>query len=188
MDISSVFKTEVFRPIVITLVPGVTAMIPYFFVLNHYFPGAADVAEKHETTAVILAVLAAIAVGYVIEDIGSRIESLIWRFVKDAGGKDQEEWYLYLRTCYKTEPIGQKYIGDIVLRMKFENSFSPALLVLALGLIWLRCVGYFQATLPALIVVIAILILAIYLFLESVASVKVLRDVRKHLLIGVNVV
>jgi hypothetical protein len=188
MDISSVFKTEVFRPVVITLVPGVAAIAPYFFLLDHYFPGAASVVAEHETTAVILVVLAAIGVGYILEDLGSRIESLIWGRLKDAAGQDDAEWFSYLRTSFKSEPIGQKYIGDLVLRMKFENSSCPALLLLACGIIWLRCVGYIQATLPVVAVVLAIIVLAAYLLYESIESTRLLRTVRKHLLLGVNVV
>lgn len=186
MDLSSVFKTEVFRPVVITIVPGVTAIVPYIFVIDSYFPSVRTTAASHETMAIVLIVLAAIAIGLILEDLGSRIEMLIWQKIKDTSGKDDQNWYMYLRTCFKNKPIGHKYTGDIVLRMKFENSFCPALIIFCVGLIWLRCICYIKATVPITVTIIVLIFICVYLVYESWTGSKLLLKLREELLKGVN--
>jgi len=186
MDVGEILKREFFRPLVVTFIPGATALIPYLFVLDHYFNGFMEMREGNEIIAFALMTIAIIAVGMVLENIGSVLEVLLWRRVKKQHPNASTEWYLYLRTAFERDPVAVGYIADIVMRMKFENSFAPALVLLAGGLAWLADVGYIVATIPALWCMSVAVVLAIYLGFESYWSARLLVETRAELLKGVH--
>ena len=44
------------------------------------------------------------------------------------------EWYSYLRLAFRVEPVGQRYLRTLVLRLKFELNASLALVIAGCGL------------------------------------------------------
>ena len=78
MDLSSTFKTEVYRPVVTILIPGGFALLPFEFIAMHHFPLLGELVVKHAAISSILAILAAIAIGFLLENFGALIESKIW--------------------------------------------------------------------------------------------------------------
>lgn len=184
MDISSVFKTEVFRPIVITLVPGLMAVVPYLFIVHYYFPNIASLFSKHSSAFIIVVLLVCIAFGQILEDFGSLIETAMWKWV--VGSKhDNEIWNEFLRTHFVKEPIGLRYMRTIVLRMKFENSFIAALCFFSAGIFWLGIVGFIGRHAHVLLILAVTFLLILYLAYESYESAKLLKEQRINLLKGV---
>lgn len=175
LDPISVFRREVFRPIVITVIPGLTAIAPFLLVLDYYV----SVADLPAAAITGIILMAAVAVGFVIEDLGSRIETAIWHFVKGKTG--DETWYRFLATRFEGKPIALEYMADLVLRMKFENSFAIALIVACGGLVWIHILGIIGSRGATVSVIGLALFIAAYLIFESWSGVKLLKELRSKL-------
>jgi len=187
MDVSDVFKNEVFRPIVVTFIPVATDLLPYLFLIDHYFPGFVALRAGNEIIAFTVMTLAIIAVGMVLEDFGSRIEVLLWALITRKSTVENEEWEKYLRTSFEKQPVGVTYLSEVLMRMKFENSFAPAILIMAFGLWVLHHIDYIKADTPINVGIGVAVLLAIYLLYESYSGAKVLIQVRRQIVSSVNV-
>lgn len=86
-------------------------------------------------------VLAMTLVGLVLEDMGARVETR-WDARKDKqNGSHVDNWYAYLRTAFKADPIGRRYVRTLVLRLKFELGIAFAVLSAGVGILWLWYMG-----------------------------------------------
>lgn len=74
-EIFSAFGSEVFRPLATIVIPGAMAITTWFIVLLQRFPLVRRLVEANHTETSLILALASIAVGLLVEDIGSRIES-----------------------------------------------------------------------------------------------------------------
>lgn len=184
MDISSVFKSEIFRPIVITLIPSLIGLIPFVFVLYIYFPDSKDWVSKNSGTFLIIVVLLCIAIGQVLEDLGSAIENIVWKRVRKSGN-DDVQWNDFLRIHFEKEPIGMRYMRTIVLRMKFENSTVAALVLFSAGILWLWLLGFIESKVYFIGILAVTFILMLYMLYESYLSSALLKDLRANLMKGV---
>ena len=185
MDLSAAFKTEVYRPVVTIVIPGIVALAPLACYITVRYPGVHEFASSHTLMATIACLLAVIAAGFFLEDLGSLVESRLWEPIQGDTEGLMKDWYEYLRLAFAVEPLGQKYIGTVVMRLKFELSFGIALIICGLGFTWLNyaiSVGF-----PGL-AIIAFFILAAYLLYESFQSTKLLRKTRHELLTGIKVI
>jgi hypothetical protein len=188
MDISNAFKTEVFRPIVITLIPGAFSLAPYICFLCLKYPYVADVIKENLAGSTIVYVFASIAAGMVFENIGSRIETWFGLIVAKNDENYNDDWMAYLRTNFEKPPIGLAYISSIVMRMKFELSFSISLTIVVIGISILNTLRSNYWTTEFLVTTGAIFAIGIYLMIEAYSSVKLLGDLRRNLLGGVNAI
>lgn len=182
-EIFSAFGSEIFRPLVTIVIPGAMAISVWFVVVLQKFTQLCVLAEGNHTETTLLLVLASIAAGLLVEDIGSRIES---RFLDKSLGAQpafsahSEEWNQYLRLVFKTEPVGQRYLRAILLRFKFELGTAIALLSSGIGLL-LTTLSLCKA-LTWFVVFIAI---AAYLILvEARSSHRLLSKIRHEILKG----
>jgi hypothetical protein len=115
----SAFTTDVFRPIATILVPGAIAISTWFIGLVWHFGAIRDLTSSHTETSLVL-LLATILGGMVVEDLGSTYEGQLDDIAKNASdGKHEEEWNQYLRLVFKDSPVGRRYLGTLVLRLKF---------------------------------------------------------------------
>ncbi len=185
MDLSATFKNEVYRPVVTIVIPGLVALTPYVYLLFASQPPLYAFAMKQTVFTGLVGVLAVIAVGFLLEDLGSLIESRVWEPLQKNREELMEEWYEYLRLSFTTEPVGQKYISRVVMRMKFELSFSLSLVFCGVGSIWLK---YRLATGISVVAILVMFGVAAYLLWESFNSSKMLRKIRHELLKGVKAV
>jgi hypothetical protein len=132
-DIFSAFGSEVFRPLVTVLVPGLIALSTFFWALLERCPTAQRLAETRRLESAVVLLLAALALGEILEDLGSHIESFFdWLKQK----KDPDflvKWHDYLALSFRQDPIGRGYIKSLVLRLKFELGFSLGLLACGIG-------------------------------------------------------
>lgn len=137
----SAFTTDVFRPIATILIPGAVAISTWFIGLVWHFAAIRDLTSNHTETSLVL-LLAMIFGGMVVEDVGSTYEGQLDDIAKDAThGKHEEEWDQYLRLVFKDSPVGSRYLGSLVLRLKFELGIAFSMLSTALGLLWLLYLG-----------------------------------------------
>jgi hypothetical protein len=182
VDFASPFKSEVFRPIAVLLIPGVIAGLPYALVINHYFPQVAVYRDEHQVVYFVIVTLILIALGFVLEDIGTQFELQIDESLMKIGHADlYDVWFEYLRLQYEKEPIGQRYLRTVLLRMKFELSMAASLVICYVGLVWLALVEkLFSAcalgTLAALFTG-----LVVYLVYQAYQGAEVLANVRRVL-------
>jgi hypothetical protein len=133
--------TEVFRPLVTLLIPGAIAISTWYVgLLWHFHDLQTLVHNNHADVGLILA-LAMTFAGLVLEDMGARVESR-WDARKDKqNGSHVDTWYAYLRTAFKADPIGRRYVRALVLRLKFELGIAFAMLSAAVGVLWLWYMG-----------------------------------------------
>jgi hypothetical protein len=179
MDVENVLKSEIFKPIVITLAPGMLALGPYFFVALYFHSNLLVTLKEHEVPALAAAFALIVIAGYMLENLGSRVEHLLWLTYEKSG--DLDKWHAYLLSKPDPNQMIGNYIGSIVLRMKLENSLIVAFVVVWLGLTWLyklsvvaQACTYWSAT-------VFLLLLCLYQLLESRASGMLLRDLRAKL-------
>lgn len=142
----SAFTTDVFRPIATILIPGAIAISTWFIGLVWHFGAIRDLTSNHAETSLVL-LLAMIFGGMVVEDLGSTYEGQLDEIAKNAThGEHGEEWDQYLRLVFRDSPVGRRYLGTLVLRLKFELGIAFSMLSAALGLLWLLYLGLSQMT------------------------------------------
>ena len=137
----SAFTSEVFRPLVTLLIPGAIAISTWFVgLLWHFHDLRTLVFNNHAEVGMVL-VLAMTFAGLVLEDMGARVETLFDSRKERQNGKHHDNWYAYLRTAFKADPIGRRYVRTLVLRLKFELGIAFAMLSAGAGLMWLWSLG-----------------------------------------------
>jgi hypothetical protein len=137
----SAFTSEVFRPLVTLLIPGAIAISTWFVGLVWQFHDLQTLVHNNHAEAGLVLVLAMTFVGLVLEDMGARVETR-WDARKDRqNGSHVDNWYAYLRTAFKADPIGRRYVRTLVLRLKFELGIAFAMLSAGVGILWLWYIG-----------------------------------------------
>jgi hypothetical protein len=137
----SAFTSEVFRPLVTLLIPGAIAISTWFVGLLWHFHDLQILVHHNHTDAALVLLLAMTFAGLVLEDMGARVETRWDRRKDKQDGKHVDNWYAYLRTAFKADPIGRRYIRTLVLRLKFELGITLAMLSAGGGILWLWCMG-----------------------------------------------
>ena len=177
------FRREIFRPVMTLLVPGATALAPYILILLASYPPLSAFLDKSPTSVLVVALLCGVAMGLVIEDIGSCIEKGWDRLLEKKTGKHKSDWEAYLTLTLDNDSIAMEYMSDILLSMKFELGFSLALLIAWPGLCWYNWLfDVFSGVAFAIVSVLLIFPLAVYLLWESFSSAKLLGRTRALLL------
>lgn len=183
-DPTSALKNDSFRQLIVLVIPGATAIGPYILVSSNYVKSVAKFWDDHPSAFVAIMVVVILTAGLVLEAIGSRIEC----FWDNCLGDDHKQnWDNYLGLNLKDDIIGQRYLRSVLLRMKFELSMGPALLIHWLGLFWINIIHstwkwYFGFALISMIV----LSLAIFLIFESYTSAGLLSSTRNIILKAIN--
>jgi hypothetical protein len=184
VEITSPLKPDTIRPFATLVIPGTAATAPYIAALAHQSPAVEAFAKNHEVIFGTLCFLVVVAAGFVLEDVGSRIEKRVWlRLQRDPN--EERIWWEYIRTAFIHEPVGQRYLRTIVLRMKFELSFGLSLIPMWLGLLWLnRQIEVIPGALWCAFSVLTMLLAAGLLF-ESYRSTVLLTRIRSELAKGI---
>lgn len=186
MDFATGLKTEVFRPSVTLLIPGIVAASPFPFVTVQYHPELLEFAVSHSTLAAVLGFLVSIGFGLLVQELGSAFEALVIdKRLSLTNPHHMDEWYLYLRCTLPQDLIGRGYIHDLVLFLKFELNFTSALLVCWFGLLWLFSLRPIFAAFHFAAITAGFLIVGGLFAYVSFKTAAVLGRVRKELLKGV---
>ena len=179
MDFISAFKSELFRPLATLVVPGGITIGPYVLVAAYYFPGVVSFWRDHPSAFVAILVICIVAVGLIVEDLGAFIERDFWDSKLAKENEDHSDsWEQYLKLRLNDEIVGQRYLRTILTRMKFELAMVPAFFFFWCGLLWLnRLYDLWRPSRFALLSGV-ILIVTIYLLLESYRSASVMSATR----------
>jgi MFS family permease len=179
VDFISAFKSELFRPLATLVVPGGVAIGPYVLVAAYYFPGVASFWREHPSAFVAILVICIVAVGLIVEDLGAFIERDLWdsKLARE-NEYHSDHWEQYLKLKLNDEIVGQRYLRTVLTRMKFELAMVPAFFFFWCGLLWLnRLYDLWRPSRFALLSGV-LLVVTIYLLLESFRSASVMSTTR----------
>jgi hypothetical protein len=129
-------------------------------------------------------VLLSIAIGFLIESIGSYIEFYIIDRRHPDRNAMMDKFWRYLRIAWTTEPTGQHYLRRLLAIFKFELNGFTAVLVALPGLVWFAATVDLRLgqTLGLLLPVVG---LGFYLFHAATQTSFLLAELREQLLLGV---
>jgi hypothetical protein len=167
------FAAEVFRPVVTLLIPGFWALTPWTIGLFLHYQIDWKFACDHRDASGLVFVVAATAIGMVLENLGARLEVLFSTCQKN----DRSNWYAYLMLAPEREPIGLRYIRTLVLRMKFELSMGISGLIVLFGIIYIPISCHLKLVFGGVT-----LALITYFLFESWSSVSLLEETRVEIL------
>lgn len=179
-----------FDKVLITiLIPGIVASYPYLMIIFQEFEGIKDYFDSTNLTAfVAFLTIVSLAMGMILENIGGRIEVHIYDKIhvnQSCGERFDETWKEFLTLSYpEKEPVGHRYLRDILMRMKFELAFGLAVFIMSIGLlVYDSKFVLIEDCCTSLFVlgVIPMLLSTYLLVIEGYSSSKILCNTRKLL-------
>jgi hypothetical protein len=176
MNLPSGISSVAIKPIATIIAPGMMVLYPYLIVLGHYNGNLWTAVAEPNASIGLLILIAAIAIGMVIENIGSRIE-VSW----DNEPNSDESWYGYLAYIGK-EPIGFRYISTIVVRLKFELATLVSSIAVIPSIIWLAALNRFSACWQCCLIISLLVGFAFYFGFEARTSARLLAKTRKKIM------
>ena len=179
MDFVSAVKSDVLRPVLTYVIPGAFVVGPSLIVLGHYVPQAPVFWNDHGTAFGLIAGLVVIFVGGLLETIGTRLEVLWDRLLAQRPDAKPSNWEEYLKLRVKDDIVGQRYLRNLVTRMKFELSMVLALPLSGVGLAWTNALYNVWSCLVIALIELLLLALTSYLAWESYQSAILLERTRR---------
>ncbi len=180
-------KYSVNRLVLELFLPGFFATFPYIYIIFSN-PKLHELINRSDGLFLAIVFAQSLAIGMVLEDIGTRVEDYFDKFYRGSKGfKDYDEvWdkYLKLKLSGNSFYIGENYISKVVNMLKFELSFSLALIPMSVGLLVLNAQESFISN-PYLIFLWFVLLplgLSCYLIFEARSSVLNLHKERKRVI------
>jgi hypothetical protein len=174
------------RVLIQLIIPGLFAIMPWFIIFLNHSPFEADFLFGNPPLLVTLIALLSLVAGLLLENFGSRIEVMFFdkkNIKNDSNYLDT--WFKFLTLNYDgKEPVGHRYIRNILLRMKFELSFGIAVLISAVGCILLDSQKLIIESCCLKVFLLYILPVCLFYYLiviEAYSSSKVLASSRKSL-------
>lgn len=173
------------RVLIQLVIPGVIAILPWFVIFLNTNPQAKTYLNSNTNVTILVIIFLSLIAGLILENIGGRIEvKCLDKRNKQKDENYEEIWNKFLMLTYdNNEPIGQRYLRNILLRMKFELSTAIAIVPMIIGLIFMNCYSsIFNNGIAFILIILVIPILfIIYLLYEAVSSSRVLATTRKLL-------
>jgi hypothetical protein len=178
-ELTAAFQSEVFHPIATLVVPGFFSVSTLATAVWQRHPSVQKFAEGHSGLSTTIALLVVLTVGLITEDLGARLEHVFDERLSRKVGYElhEKEWFDYLRIAFDREPIGQRYLRTLVLRLKFELGMAIAAVPFAIGAMYLQ-----TSCLARTLVVGIALVALVYFLAEAKSSNKTLSDLRRELL------
>ena len=175
-----------FNKILIQIVcPGIVASFPYILIYLHYHLKAKTYFYHNSSVLITSVILIALVAGLIIENLGGLIEVYYYdKSHKKLDTSFTDTWNKYLQLNIECEPIGQRYLRNILMRMKFELSMGVSLVLMTVGLFMLDNVQSIISScyLKLIFIIILPLVTSAYLILyEGKNSSRILADTRKIL-------
>jgi hypothetical protein len=150
----SAFTSDVFRPLATLLIPGAIGVTTWFLALVWQFPSLKSLVVRNHTDTGFVLLLVTVFAGMVFEDFGARWEVQLDGWADHRTDDEHtRNWWAYLQTAFKSDPIGRRYARALVLRLKFELGVAFAMISALIGLIWLAALGLsYSVVLPGAVV------------------------------------
>jgi len=180
MDIASALKPDVYRVTAIVLVPGFVAAAPWTASVFWTQLLSRNLWQTAMVPASITVFAIVLAVGFILEDIGSRLEGN-WadRWLRKRAPRLASLWWQYLALQTDAEIVGQRYLRQTLIRYKFELSMVPAGVMGAAGLIVGEALGCGLGWARTLGIAIGLLAISAVCFYELRAGAVLLARVRR---------
>lgn len=173
------------RVLIQLIIPGLLACFPFLLLFFELQPDILAFFQSNSTLMATFVILLSLISGIILENFGSRIEV---HYYDEKQLKMDDEyldvWDKFLQLAYDKEPIGHRYIRNILFRMKFELSVGVSLVFMTIGLgIYNYTHVIFSNLLLNILVVYVLPIMGtLYLiFIEGWQSSKILHATRKLL-------
>src|SRR6478609_6920774 len=125
------------RVLIQLVTPGLLTSFPFILLFFNARPDVAEFFLQDSKGLLVTAImLVALVMGIILENIGSRIEVNIYDNLLSRKRKEYfETWEKFLMIQYHgQEPIGHRYLRNILFRMKFELSAGAGLIIMTAGL------------------------------------------------------
>lgn len=191
MSVASFIKSELIEPVVIWLVPGLIALFPFLLIVNNFYPDWFHLPQDKKGFEIFLLVIFALGSGFIMDSIGSHIEvgfidKKLQCKSKIEGRDHWRTWYKYLRLDINSsiKPVGQKYIHQQVIHLKFEVNLAASILFSWVGFILFQIQTTRFDWISFIIILVLSPIAVGYLIYEAYLSGKNLGKVREELLKG----
>jgi hypothetical protein len=184
-NILSTLKGEYARTLILILIPGAIALEPFAIMIYKF--QSLKIKDLHDyiTLVSIIYVLAAIFVGFIIQDIASRLEIRLDKWYCKKNDLDIEKFYeqfdLYLFNEKKEDYIVTHYYRSMLVRMRFELHTCASITILLVGSL-LRTfmeTGFKIDWIKSIWFVLISLALLFYLLYESKEGVSLLHKFRR---------
>jgi hypothetical protein len=175
------------RVLIQLVTPGLLTSFPFMLLFFNARPDVANFFLQDSKGLLVTAVaLVGLVMGIILENIGSRIEVNIYDNFLSLRKKDYfETWEKFLMIQYKgQEPIGHRYLRNILFRMKFELSAGVGLIIMTVGLGIYNVDHVIFKSMVMNLLVVYLLPIATSLYLlvfEGLRSAEVLAECRKAL-------
>jgi hypothetical protein len=183
VDFTSVLKNELFRPVTTLIIPGAIALGPWILVIRSYYPVVHTFWTNHPDAFVAIISICVISAGLVLDNVGAAIEYYAWdAILKHRQSGHWDRWEAYLKLKISDEYVGQRYLRNTLVRMKFELAMIPALTSFGIGLAWSDCRYHLWSTPSFTWIAILIGMAAGFFAWESFQSAKILANTRRLLL------
>jgi hypothetical protein len=179
MDFTSAVKSDALRPVSTIVAPGAVAVSPFVVVLGHYVPAVSGFWSEHETAFGFIVALTILIAGFFLEELGALIEVSWDERLSRRYPFHAVVWRVYLQLKLKDDLIGQRYLREILTRMKFELSMGPALLACTVGLNWTNEIYGIWSACTMLLISFILLGLAGFFLWESYQSAELLSRTRR---------
>ena len=183
MDLTSPFKSEVLRPITTWVIPGSIAIGPYLLITAYYVPSVGNFLRTEPSAAAAVVAICVVAAGLILDNFGSSIEASWWDpLLVKRYPNHLSDWDRYLKLRIKDEIVAARYLRDHLLRMKFELSMAPALMLFWMGLLWLNYIYRIWFARGTVLISVILAIGDVYFLYSSFHSARVLSRVRASIL------
>lgn len=186
MQVFENIKFDVNRFIIGIFIPGIFATTPFMLVFFEFFPDAQLYILNSDGLLTLFIFCISITAGLIIEDIASQIELKVYDNINICEYPEhKEEWdkYLSLDIPTNTDLIAQRYLRNILIRMKFELSMAVALIIAFIGLYQLNDLTSFTENITNLNIYLVIyFLLILFFFYESFQGSRLLIEKRKLIL------
>lgn len=179
-------RSDVFRTVLVIIIPGLVAGVPLLFILEHFAPGTLKYMSANPTLASFLVLFGASTLGMIATQFGTRIE--VWWIDRDLAEEVvdfESDWMRYLRCTLPDDLVAKGYINGRVLHLQFELAMSAAFVMFCAASTWAWSL-HRSCTCGSLQTYLLIgLAAAIYFAYEAKSTAKLLARLRKELLTGI---
>jgi hypothetical protein len=182
---SSTVRLDSLPAVATVVAPGALATTPFAWLLLSGSDDLRAFLAAHEAVALAAAALVWIVMGFLVESMGSYVEVYAIDRRRDDHARLLETWWLYLRSAWEKEPVGQGYIRRLVVSFKFELNMFVGSLVAIFGF---SLLGTFEPTArwPSVAAIILLGGAAVLLFTMARDTSSLLAETRKQLVRGVH--
>lgn len=181
--VNDIISTEVIHPLATLVVPGAVCLLPAALAVANSRSSVLASALATTGGSATVFVVASVAVGLVLENLGSRIEICLDRRHNKRCKNHKERWLNYLKLeRSESERVSHRYVDSLQMRLKFELSMVPALVVATLGWAMVCHVYKRYSWCEFSLVTASTVLIAAYLYFEACSTVALLCETRASMI------